>query len=154
MPVSHGRPSVSLDAIRKGKEAEMINVRNAFAGVLAGFVAMFALGGSADAAPAVKSPGKAVAKSICETGYRGQPAYDRRCLKTGTFRDGAMMWLETDRRDRREICKTAKRFGGILPAVRETFNDVAYDAYRNHKIVLMYAGLVAKIDCRSMGYRV
>lgn len=153
MPVWYERPSVSLGAVRKGKEAEMINVRNAFAGVLAGLVAMFALSGSADAAPAVKPSGK-VAKSICETGYRGQPAYDRKCLKTGTFRDGAMMWLETDRRDRREICKTAKRFGGILPAVRETFNDVAYDTYRNHKIVLMYAGLVAQIDCRSMGYRV
>ena len=121
--------------------------------ILSGLLALFAPMGAADAAPAVKSSGKA-AKSICETGYRGQPAYDRKCLKTGTFRDGAMLWLDTDRRERREICKTAKRYGGILPAVRETFNDVAYDSYRNHEIVLTYAGLVAKIDCRSLGYRV
>lgn len=121
--------------------------------ILAGLLALFAPMGAADAASAVKSSGKTV-KSICETGYRGQPAYDRTCLKAGTFRDGAMLWLDTDRRERREICKTAKRYGGIVPAVRETFNDVAYDAFRNHGTVLLYAGLVAKIDCRSMGYRV
>lgn len=131
--------------------------------ILAGLLALFAPMGAADAAPMVKSSGKA-AKSVCETGYRGQPAYDRKCLKTGTFRDGAMLWLDLpagkkgresrDMENRRSVCKYAKNYGGIVPTVRELFNDVAYDAYRNHKIVLTYAGLVAKIDCRSMGYRV
>lgn len=139
----------------------MNNVKaSALATILAGLIALFAPAGVADAAPAVKSAGT----SVCDTGYRGNPEYDRMCLRTGTFRDGALMWLsmpaghrghETrNMEDRRSVCKFAGQYGGIRPAVREIFNDVAYDRYTNYRTVLTYAGAVASLDCKSMGYKI
>lgn len=131
------------------------------ASFFAGLIALLMAPTNADAAPAAARP---AVTSVCQTGHRGMPEYDRKCLRTGTFKDGAMLWLSTpegrkgresrDMSDRRSICKYARTLGGIRPTVREIFNDVAYDSYRNHTTVLTWATLVAQTDCRSMGYRV
>lgn len=135
--------------------------RSALVSFFAGLIALLMAPANADAAPAAPRP---AVTSICDTGYRGMPEYDRKCLRTGTFKDGAMMWLSTpegrkgresrDMNDRRSICKYAYTLGGIRPAVREIFNDTAYDHYRNYGTVVTWAALTAQIDCRSMGYRV
>lgn len=128
----------------------MTTMRNAFAGILAGLLILLSPGG-ADAAPA--DGRRPAARSVCETGFRGQSAYDRKCLKNGTVRDGVALWLHTDRRERRAVCKMAKRTG-LRTAVRESFYDVAYDSFRNHGSVLKVTRAVAFVDCRLMGYRV
>jgi hypothetical protein len=135
----------------------MNSMRKAFAGVLSGMILLFGITGSADAAP-VK------AKSVCETGHRGQKAYDATCLKTGTFKNGAALWLSIpegkkgrevpDNFDRRSLCKFAGRFGGTRAVARDASYDVAYDAYRNHTAVLNWSASVAVLDCTSMGYKI
>lgn len=130
-----------------------------FLTVLAGLIALFSPAAAADAAPLVKS-----ARSVCETGHRGQSAYDAKCLRTGTFKDARDMWrsIPVGRKghesaameDRRSVCKFSGRLGGIRPAVREIFGDVAYDTFRNNGTVIKYAGAVATYDCLSMGYSV
>lgn len=136
----------------------MVNMRNAFAGLFAGLLILLVPVTAGAAAP--KSSGK----SVCETGHRGMPAYDRTCLKTGTFRVGAMMWLDLpagskghesrDAFNRRSLCKYSGSFGGIRATVREVFNDVAYDNYRNYAHVLTSAGSVAALDCTALGYKI
>lgn len=114
-------------------------------------------GGTASAAP-VK------AKSVCETGHRGQKAYDAQCLKTGTFKSGAALWLSipagkakkenVNNFDRRSLCKFSGKFGGLKNTVREAVGDVAYDAYRNNGTVVKWSTSVAALDCASMGYKI
>lgn len=118
--------------------------------------------GVADAAPAAGTRAAAV-RSICETGYRGNPEYDRKCLVTGTFKSGATLWLSVPegrkghvgREDytRRSICAYPGEFG-TRDAVTEALTDVAYDHYRNYRTVLRHAADTAVLDCRSMGYRI
>ncbi|MCP9209543.1 hypothetical protein [Streptomyces cucumeris] len=134
------------------------NIRKAFAGILAGLALLFAPVMATEADAATKG------KSVCDTGSRGQREYDRLCLKTGTFKDGAMLWLSVpagkkghEKRDaynRRSQCKFAKEFGGITAVARDLSFDVAYDNFRNHATVLNWSAAVAKMDCRAMGYRV
>lgn len=123
--------------------------RNMITTVLAGLLALFAPAGAADAAPTVK----AAVQSVCQTGYRGMPEYDRKCLRTGTFRDGALLWLGNGAAERRAVCKVA-RTAGIRSAVRELTVDMAYDRYRNHNTVIGYATATAVLDCKSMGYKI
>jgi hypothetical protein len=132
----------------------MTKIRNTFAGVLAMLVVLLGMGGTAQAAD--KRPS---VRSVCETGYRGMPAYDAQCLTRGTFKDGAALWLRdgdgnrVSKADRRSMCRDSRAVGGIRPAVRDWFFDVAYDSYRNHRTVLRYAGAVAYLDCRALGVR-
>jgi hypothetical protein len=123
--------------------------------VLAGLLALMAFNPPADAAPA-RGTVRAV-KSICETGYRGMPEYDRKCLKTGTFRDGVLLWLGDASREgaaaRRAVCKAAVK-SGIRATVREFVFDMAYDHFRNHNTVISYATVTATADCLSMGYKI
>lgn len=128
----------------------MIKMRAAFAGVLAGMIALFTFTGSAEAAPA---PVRSVA-SVCETGGRESAEYRRKCMTLGTVADAAGLWYGMPRAERRQVCATAHQFGGIRPAVREVFFDVAYDNYLRHTYVLRWAGTFAAHDCRAMGYRV
>jgi len=117
--------------------------------ILAGFVALFAFSAPADAADG-KRP---AVRSVCETGFRGQPAYDAKCLKTGTFKSGAMLWLDNAAADRRATCKFAVK-AGIRTAVRELTIDIAYDNYRNHNTVIGYATAVATAECKALGYKI
>lgn len=132
----------------------MINIRGAFAGVLAALLMLLGISGTAQAAD--KRP---AVRSVCETGFRGQPAYDKKCLTHGTPRDGAALWLRdgdgnrVSKAERRSMCRDARNVGGIRPAVRDWFFDVAYDNYRNHAAVLRYAGTAAYLDCRALGVR-
>lgn len=122
-----------------------------------GITMVVGIGGSATAAP-VK------AKSVCETGHRGQAAYDRKCLTTGTFKQAAALWLtipagtkgreSADAFNRRSLCKFAGRFGGTKAVAREAVTDVAYDRFRNHVTVINWSASVAVMDCKSMGYKI
>lgn len=137
----------------------MINVKQAFAGIIAGMIVLFGASGGASAAPVTKST-----PSVCKTGHRGMPAYDRACLRSGTFRDGAALWLNLpagskghesrEAFNRRSLCKYAHEFGGIRNVAREANNDVAYDRFSNYHTVLNWSASVAVLDCTSMGYRV
>lgn len=102
-------------------------------------------------------------RSVCETGFRGQPAYDRECLTIGVVGDAGALWYGTpkgskgaerdDATNRRSICKYAGRHGGIKRAATELVTDMSYDAYRNHKAVNSWVVSMALVDCRAMGYK-
>lgn len=127
----------------------MIKIKGAFAGVLAGMILLFGITGTADAATTVKA-----GQSICETGGRESAEYRRKCMTRGTVADAARLWYGMPRAERRQLCATAREFGGIRSAAREAFFDVAYDSFLRHEYVLLWAGLLATRDCRVMGYRV
>lgn len=129
--------------------------------LLAGIIALLmAPSGMADATPAAAVK---AAKSVCETGYRGMPEYDRKCLKTGTFKMAANLWLSIPAGDpkhvgredftRRSICKFPGTFG-TRAAVREALTDVTYDSIRNYRQSLNWSADVAVLDCKSMGYKI
>lgn len=150
MPPGTAGPAIRDRAHWDHRKEERLTMRNAFAGILAGIVALFAFSGTAEAAPALKRP---AVQSVCETGFRGQPEYDRKCLKTGTFKSGAMLWLDNAATDRKAACKSAVK-AGIRMAVRELVFDVAYDTYRNHNTVITYATAVATAECKALGYKI
>lgn len=105
-----------------------------------------------------------VAKSVCDTGYRGQKTYDALCLRTGTPADARKLWFDTaegvkgrerdDMVTRRSICKFAPRHGGIMKWAAEFVYDMTYDTYRNNGQVNTWVGQDARLDCQQMGYRV
>lgn len=127
--------------------------------ILAGFVALFAFSAPADAAPA---GGKRPAvRSVCETGYRGTPAYDRLCLTRGTVLDGVNLWfryVDTGKvipaRERRALCLDATATGHTRAGIIDALNDVAYDHFRNYRLVLSVAGTVGVMDCKAMGVKI
>lgn len=127
--------------------------------LLAGIIALLlAPSGAADAAP---QRGKAAAvRSICETGYRGMPEYDRKCLKTGTVLDGVNLWFrDGDNRlikaaDRRAFCRDANQAKTTRAGIIDGLFDVAYDNYRNHKFVLSVAATVGVLDCQQLGIKI
>lgn len=132
-------------------------MRKIITSIVVGMAMILGITGSATAAPS-KS------KSVCDTGHRGQKAYDAKCLKTGKFKNGSNLWLSIDEGtakrenvnnfDRRSLCKFSSRFGGIKATVREAVWDVAYDSYRNNGAVANWSVQVAKLDCASMGYKI
>lgn len=139
----------------------MNTIRNAFAGALAGLLLLFTATASADAAPATgTASGK---RSVCETGYRGMPEYNAKCLHVGALVDGVALWFREDATrkgrvysagERRAVCRTAKGLGGIRNAVSEARLDVAYDRFRNYPEMLTVATITARGDCKRLGVRV
>lgn len=139
----------------------MNKISSAFAGIL---LTLFVAAGMVTDAGAAPADGtRAAVKSVCETGFRGQPAYDAKCLKTGTFKIAAMLWLSipqgnaahVGREDftRRSICKFPGKFG-TRAAVREALTDVTYDSIRNYRQSLNWSASVAVLDCKAMGYKI
>lgn len=133
---------------------------NRVAVLLAAIVALLmAPSGVADAAP---QHGRAAAvRSICETGYRGMPEYDRKCLKRGTVLDGVNLWfryIDTGKvvpvAERRALCKDATATGHTRAGIIDALNDVAYDHYTNYRFVLSVAGTVGVMDCKAMGIKI
>jgi hypothetical protein len=130
-------------------------IATAFAGTIAGLALLFAP--TAQGAPTHTA-------SVCDTGYRGQKAYDKACLTHGTVGDAAHLWYVTpagrkgsehdDAMNRRSVCKFAYLHGGLAADVRDLMTDVTYDSYRNDRQVRSWIVDIAKVDCRSMGYRV
>ena len=136
-------------------------MRKAFAGILAGIIALFAFNGSADAVPTVgKRP---AVQSICETGYRGMPEYDRKCLTRGTMADGRRMWFTgggTSKGDRamsvkarKAQCRDARDTGNMRAGIRDMFTDVAYDHFRNYRTVLTWTAAFGMTDCKRLGIK-
>lgn len=111
------------------------------------------------------APGPAAsAADVCRTGHRGQPAYDKACLRTGTPDHAAELWFSTpvgrrgaerdDFTTRRGICKFAPRHGGIRRHAPQLAYDVVYDTFRNHRQVNRWLAQDAALNCRQLGYRV
>lgn len=102
--------------------------------------------------------------SICDTGFRGDPAYDRACLRKGVVGDAGALWYgiprgrkgheSDDFADRRSICAYAPRYGGIKTMVTELITDMTYDSFTNNAAVDRWAVSMARVDCTAMGYRV
>jgi hypothetical protein len=116
-----------------------------FAAITATLVAAFgltAVAESTDVQPA------AAVTSVCATGFRGQPAYDRLCLKKGTRATGAALWFALDAASKRDVC----RAGNVRKMAADALNDVAYDRYRNHGTVLAGVSDAAQGDCLRLGY--
>jgi hypothetical protein len=137
----------------------MGNYTNRVSLLLAGIIALLmAPSGAADAAP-MGGTRVAAGRSVCETGYRGMPEYDRYCLVNGTARDGMRLWFaEIDGkrysvRERRAMCRDARATGSIRRGAMDLMNDVAYDRYRNYRDVLRVTGAVAVLDCRALGIK-
>jgi hypothetical protein len=111
----------------------------AFAGITAGLVTIFgAVSPGASAAPA----------SVCQTGHRGQPAYDRACLHTGKEADGGAAWVSIGKDSRRAVCKG----GNVRAKAIDAVTDVTYDRYRNYKQVSGWAADMAQGECLRKGY--
>lgn len=126
--------------------------------ILAGLVALFSFNSPADAAESVKRP---AVRSVCETGYRGMPAYDRECLTRGTVLDGVNLWfryIDTGKvvpaRERRALCLDATATGHTRAGIIDALNDVTYDHFRNYRFVLSVAGTVGVMDCKAMGVKI
>lgn len=119
----------------------MSMIRTMFAGMLAGLIALFTFTPGAEATP------KALTASVCETGFRGQPAYDRMCLTRGDYFDAMRMWENGySRAERKAQCRTALRVG--MPAVvRETRGDVLFDTYRNYRGMIRLTAWAGAAEC-------
>lgn len=140
-------------------------IKSVKAAVCAGVAVVLAVL-TAGAAPALSTTAHHAAshRSVCDTGQRGQKAYDRLCLHTGTVGDAAWLWYSTpeghkghvhdDYMTRRSICTYAPRHGGVKAAAVELVTDMTYDSYRNNKAVNAWVASVAVTNCREMGYRV
>lgn len=126
--------------------------------ILAGLVALFAFSAPADAA--VQSGKRPAVRSVCETGHRGMPEYDRKCLKTGTVMDGVNLWFRyidggaVSKADRKAFCKDATSTGHTRAGIIDGLFDVAYDNYRNHARMLSIAGTVGVWDCQALGVKI
>lgn len=125
--------------------------------VLAGFIALFGFNAPADAAPADGTR----AASICETGWRGMPEYDRKCLVRGDVLDGVNLWfrhIDTNKRvsvrDRREFCHYANEAKTTRAGIIDGLYDIAYDHYVNHRAMLSVAGTVGVLDCKALGIKI
>lgn len=135
----------------------MISMRIAFAGVLAGVIGLFGIAPAADAGTSGKRP---AVRSVCETGSRGDKAYDAKCLRNGTTMDGVNLWFRylgggaVSRADRKAFCKDATSTGHTYAGIVDGLFDVAYDNYRNHTAMLKIAGTIGVIDCKSLGIKI
>lgn len=122
----------------------MMTIRRAFTGIGAGLVLLFTATSTADATPATTTPHS---KSVCTTGFRGQPAYDRLCLTTGDLGDAAYEWYAPyNRSERRAQCRMAVRLG-YRAMVTETRGDVLSDTYRNDHAMVRMVAVVARAEC-------
>lgn len=138
--------------------------KRAYTGITALFFGVIGLLMASSSAEAGETHRAIVNPSICDTGFRGDPAYDRACLTKGVVGDAGALWYSTpkgikgeevdDAMNRRSICKYAYRHGGIKRAATELVTDLTYDAYVNHKQVDAWVVSNARVDCKAMGYRV
>lgn len=95
------------------------------------------------------------ARSVCDTGFRGQPAYDRLCLATGKQSDAGVAWyVGYSDSQRKADCRSAKRLGGMRNVVKETRGDVLYDSFRNHKDMIRWTADMGAANCKAWGYKV
>lgn len=142
----------------------MINIRRAFAGIGAGLLTLLLTNTPSAQATTTATTTMATTATICDTGYRGQPAYDQHCLTTGTPADASDLWRSVeegrkghehdDYMTQRGICKYANRHGGIMNAARELVGDMSYDNYKNNEQVNRWTGQDATLTCAQLGYRI
>jgi hypothetical protein len=124
----------------------LMGIRRAFTGIGAALVVLFAPSTAADAAPAPTHR-----PSICDTGFRGQPAYDRACLTVGDYTDAKREWRTGyTPAQRKAQCRTALRTS--MPSlVTETRGDVIFDRYRNRRAMITLTAWAGAAECYRIG---
>lgn len=123
------------------------NIRRALSGISLATILTLAFNPPADAATAPTAR-----TSVCETGFRGQPAYDRACLVTGTYRDAVREWKRPySRAERKQQCRTALRTG-MASVVTETRGDMITDRYRNDDAMKRAVAWVGVRECFRIGH--
>lgn len=119
------------------------NIRRALSGISLATLLALAPGIPADAAtePTART-------SVCQTGFRGQPAYDRACLITGNYFDAQHVWAHSgyNRAERKAQCRTALRTG-MRTVVIETRGDVISDHYRNDRAMIRLVAWAGADEC-------
>lgn len=122
------------------------NIRRALSGISLATILTLAFNPPADAAPEPVSR-----TSVCDTGFRGQPAYDRACLITGNYRHAQREWRTGyTLAERKKQCRTALRTG--MPAlVTETRGDVIGDRYRNNHAMVTLTAWAGAAECYRIG---
>lgn len=117
----------------------------ALAGIGTGLVLLFT--------PSASAQPTESAHSVCDTGIRGQAAYDRECLVRGNVGDAGVAWYVgyTDAQ-RKADCRAAQRVG-MLTVVRETRGDVLGDNFRNAGQVVRWTAQLGSANCEAWGYR-
>lgn len=122
--------------------------------VLMGAAALLGVVGALVLAPSAGAHGTGVV-SVCDTGFRGQPAYDRLCLATGKQSDAGVAWyVGYSDSQRKADCRSVKRLGGMRNVVKETRGDVLYDSFRNHKDMIRWTADMGAANCKAWGYKV
>lgn len=127
----------------------MISIRRVFtgfAGSIGGLALLFAPTTAADATTAHRA---APEHPACATGFRGQPAYDRHCLRRGTVHDARREWKSAPRSERRAHCDMAVAIG-FTTMVIETRGDVIGDTYRNNRQVIRWTVGAARLECSKL----
>lgn len=123
----------------------LIGIRRAFAGIGTGLALLFAPTTADAAAPRT---------SVCDTGFRGQPAYDHQCLTRGSQAEAAVQWYTTyPTSDRRAQCRLAWRTGDMVTVVTETRGDMIRDTYTNDRQVIRWAARMGVTECVAMGFK-
>lgn len=132
----------------------MISMRGAFKSIGAGILAILFTAGPANPAPMATPATTGAASSVCDTGFPGQPAYDRLCLVTGTPADAAYEWYTTySNADRKTQCTAARR-SGMASVVHETRGDMIGDRYRNPRAIERATVRTGTTECaRRWGIR-
>lgn len=126
----------------------MIGIRRAFAGIGAGLLILLTATTQTNATPHTPMA------SVCATGFRGQPAYDRHCLTRGDHADAAVQWYTTySTADRRAQCQRAWSTGDMVSVVADTRGDMISDAYRNDRQVIRWVARMGVAECVARGFK-
>lgn len=115
-------------------------IRMAFTGVIANLIILFAPG---QALPAT-APEPHTA--VCETGFRGQPDYDRLCLVTGTRATARELWYGQPAPRRALQCRDALGTG-MRSVVHNALGDIISDTYRNDRQTESRVAAVGIAEC-------
>ena len=103
-------------------------IRTAFAGIIAGLITLATPG------QALPTTAPEPRTAVCETGFRGQPDYDRLCLVPGTRAIARDIWYGQPAPRRTYLCYVAL-VKGMRTVVADQLGDMISDTYRNDRIM-------------------
>lgn len=115
-------------------------IRMAFTGIIAGLIALATPG------QALPAPAPEPHPAVCDTGFRGQPDYDRRCLITGDRATGRDIWTDHPLAARMHQCRAALT-AGLRTVIIESRGDVIRDTYRNDRQMIRWATAAGVAEC-------
>lgn len=115
-------------------------IRTAFAGIIAGLITLATPG------QALPAPAPETQPTVCATGFRGQPDYDRLCLVTGTRATARELWYGQPAPRRALQCRDALGTG-MRSVVHNALGDVISDTYRNDRQTESRVAAVGIAEC-------